>query len=135
MMNKKQIYFEDEKLLNESKFFIEKPENILSEFGLSQNQSRVYLYLVKFGSTTAPNLSKSLNIPRTEIYAILKILQKKRCIETKNEKPLKFSSIPFEDFLETVINLKKNEIQKLEETLEIIKTLKSSKKNFSKFQS
>ena len=78
MMNKKQMCFEDEKLLSESKFFIENHENILSEFGLSQNQSKVYLYLIKYGSTTAPNLSKSLNIPRTEIYAILKILQKKK---------------------------------------------------------
>jgi len=129
-MNKKQICFEDENSLQESKFFIENPENILSEFGLSQNQSKVYLYLIKFGPTTAPNLSKSLDIPRTETYAILKILQKKRCIKTKNEKPLKFGSIPFEDFLETLINLKKNEIQKLEETLEIIKTLKSSKYKF-----
>ena len=129
-MNKKQLCFEDKKLLNESKFFIENPENILSEFGLSQNQSKVYMYLIKFGSATASNLSKSLNVPRTETYAILKILQKKRCIKTKNEKPLKFSSIPFEDFLETVINLKKNEIEKLEETLEIIKTLKSSKQKF-----
>ena len=130
MMNKKQMYFEDEKLLNGSKFFIENPENILSEFGLSQNQSKVYLYLIKYGSTTAPRLSKSLNIPRTETYAILRILQKKRCIKTKNQKPLMFSSIPFEDFLETLINLKRKEIHKLEKTLEIIKNLKESKYTF-----
>ena len=47
--------------------------------------------------------------------------------KTKNEKPLKFNSVPFEEFLESVINLKKNEILKLEETLEIIKSIKSSK--------
>lgn len=130
MMNKKQMYFEDEKFFKESKFSIENPENILSDFGLSKNQSKVYLYLIKFGSTTAANLSESLDIPRTETYAILKILQKKRCVKTKNEKPIKFNPVPFEEFLETVISLKKKEIQKLEETLEIIKNLKSSKCNF-----
>ena len=132
MMNKKQTCIEDEKSLSESKFFIENPENVLLEFGLSPTQSRVYLYLIKFGSTTAPSLSKSLDIPRTEMYAILKILQKKRCIKTKNQKPLMFSSIPFEDFLETLINLKRKEIHKLEKTLEIIKTLKESNTSFSK---
>lgn len=129
-MNKKQLFFEEEKFSKESDLINEHPENILSEFGLSQNQSKVYLYLVKFGSTTASGLSKSLDIPRTETYAILRTLQKKRCIKTKNEKPLKFNSVPFEDFLESVINLKKNEILKLEETLEIIKSIKSSKNKF-----
>ena len=124
------MYFEDEKSFTESEFFIKNPENILSDFGLSKNQSKVYLYLIKFGSTTAAKLSESLDIPRTETYAILKTLQTKRCIKTKNEKPLKFNSIPFEDFLEHVISLKKNEIQKLEETLEIIKNIKSSNYKF-----
>ena len=132
MMNNKRICFEEEKSLNGSKFAIENPKNFLSEFGLSPTQSIVYLYLIKLGPSTAPNLSKYLDIPRTEMYAILKMLQKKRCIKTKNGKPLKFSPVPFEDFLETLINLKRKEIQKLEETLEIIKTFNESEYQFLK---
>jgi len=126
-MNKKQIYFEGRKNLKESNFILEHPGNILLEFGLSENQSKVYLYLNKFGPKPAPHLSKTLDVPRTEIYAILKILQQKGYITIKNEKPMKFYSIPFEEFLERIITLKKSEIQKLEEELVIIKTLKSSK--------
>ena len=124
-MIEKQIYFEEEQSL-ESKLRLENPENILSEYGLTGNQSKVYLHMNKFGAKSASNLSKMLNIPRTEIYAILKTLQKKGCITLKNEKPMKFDSIPFEEFLEALIRLKKNEILKLEETHAVVKKLESS---------
>jgi len=127
MMTKKQIYLEDDLNQKESRFLFENPEKKLSEFGLSTNQSKVYLYLNQNGSKQASHLSKILEIPRTEIYAILKTLQKKGCIALSDEKPRKFDSIPFEEFLESIINSKKNEIQKLEDTLELIKTLKTAK--------
>ena len=126
-MNKNQIYLEGEQNQRKTKFLFENPEKKLSEFGLSTNQSKVYLYLNQNGSKPASHLSKILEIPRTEIYAILKTLQKKGCIALSDEKPRKFDSIPFEEFLESIINSKKQEIQKLENTLEFIKTLKTAK--------
>lgn len=127
MKNENQIYLNGEQGPIETKFVLENPRYILPLFGLSENQAKVYLYLNKSGSKTASRLSKNLDIPRTEIYAILKILKKKGCVTTKNEKPMKFNSVPFEKFLESIINLKKNEIKKLEETLSVINALKSSK--------
>jgi len=126
MMNKKQFYFEGDLNLKEPNFALERPENRLSEFGLSENQSKVYLYLNKVGSKPASELSRILNIPRTEIYAILKTLQRKGCIEFNNEKPMRVDSVPFEEFLEKIITLKKNEIQKLEDTLASIKSINLS---------
>lgn len=125
-MNKKQFYFEGDLNLKEPNFALERPENRLSEFGLSENQSKVYLYLNKVGSKPASELSRILNIPRTEIYAILKTLQRKGCIEFNNEKPMRVDSVPFEEFLEKIITLKKNEIQKLEDTLASIKSINLS---------
>jgi len=125
-MNKKQISLKGIPEPKKSNFVLKDPEKRLSEFGLSENQSKVYLYLDKFGSKPASDLSKILNIPRTEIYAILKTLQRKGCIEFNNEKPIKADSVPFEEFLARIINSKKNEIQKLEETLESIKSTNSS---------
>ena len=123
-MNKNQISLEGEIPKKDPKITLETPEKILSEFGLSENQSKVYFHLNKSGSKSASNLSKILGIPRTEIYAILKILQKKGCIRIKNEKPMKFNPVPFEQFLESIIISKKNEIQKLEEIIAVIRTLK-----------
>ena len=126
MMNKKQVYFEGETNLKGSNFVLENPEKKLSEFGLSENQSKVYLYLNRCGSKPASELSRILNIPRTEIYAILKTLQRKGCIEFNDEKPMRVDSVPFEEFLEKIITMKKNEIQKLEDTLASIKSINLS---------
>jgi len=40
----------------------------LLEFGLTQNQARVYLFLSKNTTKSAPEISISLKIPRTETF-------------------------------------------------------------------
>ena len=122
MKTRDQIYFEEESNQKESGI-LENPVNLLFKFGLSPNQSQVYLYLNKMGIKTASQLSKTLDIPRTETYHLLKKLQEKGCITTLNEKPLKFGAVSIEDFLQKMINLEKGKIQKLEEMLVLIKEL------------
>ena len=123
MNSRDQIYFEEESNQEESGILLENPTNLLFKFGLSTNQSKVYLYLNKMGIKTALQLSKTLDIPRTETYHLLKILQEKGGIATLNGKPLKYGAVSIEDFLQKMINLKKDKIQKLEEMLVIIKEL------------
>lgn len=103
------------------------PVNILSKFDLSPNQTKVYLCLSKNGNKTASQLSRILNIPRTETYALLNILQNKGCIIKKNGKPLKFISVPIENFLENKIDKEKQKILKLEAMLLTIKKFYQSK--------
>ena len=123
MKTRDQIYFVEETTQKESVILLENTENLLFKFGLSPNQSKVYLYLLKMGIKTASQLSKTLDIPRTETYHLLKTLQEKGCIVTINEKPLKFGAVSIEDFLQKRIDLEKDKIQKLEELLVVIKEL------------
>lgn len=106
---------------------LENPSTLLRKFGLSVNQSKVYLCLSRTGPKTASNLSKILEIPRTETYHILKTLQVKGCVSTLNQRPLKFGAVSIEEFLEKIIDLEKEKMKKLEDTLELIKKLKISK--------
>jgi len=78
------------------------------------------------GTKTASQLSKTLDIPRTETYHLLKTLQEKGCIFRIYEKPMKFSAVSIENFLEKWIISEKNKIKNLEETLSVIKKLKLS---------
>jgi len=55
----------------------DKIRNELSKFGLTPNQSKVFLYLEKYGSSTATQVSKALKVPRTETYHLLTNLQNK----------------------------------------------------------
>jgi sugar-specific transcriptional regulator TrmB len=71
-----QIYLEEEPVLEGFKI-LENSFTLLSKFGLSPNQSKVYLSLSKDGPRTASQLSKVLDIPRTEMYHLLKTLYSK----------------------------------------------------------
>jgi sugar-specific transcriptional regulator TrmB len=120
-----QIYLEEEPVLEGFKI-LENSFTLLSKFGLSPNQSKVYLSLSKDGPRTASQLSKVLDIPRTEMYHLLKTLQQKQCVITINEKPMKFGPVPIENFLQTTINIEKNKIKNLEETLFALRKFKKS---------
>ena len=126
MMNRDPIFIQEKILTKEPEFLSQTPEKILQKFGLSTNQSKIYLCLCKMGSKTASQLSKQLEIPRTETYHILKTLQSKGCVLIIHNKPLKYEAVSFEDFLEKIINLEVNKIKKLQSTLEMIKKLKIS---------
>ena len=126
MRNKYQIYLEEGSPQIDSKNLLENRINLLFRFGFSSNQSKVYLFLSKMGNKTASQLSKNLNIPRTETYHLLKTLQEKGCVFRIHEKPMKFGVISIEEFLEKWIHSEKNKIKKLEEILCLIQKLKSN---------
>ena len=119
-----QIYLEEPVL--EGFKILKNSFTLLSKFGLSPNQSKVYLSLSKDGPRTASQLSKILDIPRTEMYHLLKTLQQKQCVIIINEKPMKFGPVPIEKFLETTINIEKNKIKNLEEILSALKKFKTA---------
>ena len=118
--------FQDSKIL-------EDPSNMFSKFGLSPNQSKVYLHLIMMGPKTASQISKTLNIPRTETYHLIKILKEKGCVYASAVKPMKFLPIPINDFLEKTIASEEKKIQKLKTVLETVKnsSLENSVKLFS----
>ncbi len=125
MRNKDQIYLKGESHQKDSKNLLENRINLLFKFGFSSNQSKIYLYLSKMGIKTASQLSKNLNIPRTETYHLLKTLQEKGCVFRIHEKPMQFGIVPIEEFLEKWIHSEKNKVKKLEEILYLIQKLKS----------
>ncbi len=125
MRNKDQFYLEEEPRQNDSKNLIENRISLLFKFGFTSNQSKIYLYLSKMGSKTASQLSKNLNIPRTETYHLLKTLQEKGCVFRIHEKPSQFGMVSIEEFLEKWIHSEKNKVKKLEEILYLIQKSKS----------
>ena len=76
--------------------------NLVKLYGLSEDEGRVYLYLLEHGYTPVLTISRSLKIGRTKIYRLLEKLQSKHLTEAKiNERglhygatdPVKFSQI------------------------------------------
>ena len=117
--------------LYEFKKSLEAIQDKLLEYGLSLNQSKVYLYLEKYGSKTASDVSKTLKIPRTETYHLLTVLQNKGIVFATFEHPIKFQTIPFEKAIFSLINSEKEHIKLLEE---IGKKLSETWKGIPTFQ-
>ncbi len=93
---------------------LEKIQLKLSSFGLTINQCKVYIYLGKYGSRTAPDVSKVLKLPRTETYKLLAALQNKGVVSASFQHPIQFSAIPLMDAIHSLINTEKERIKKLE---------------------
>jgi len=85
----------------------------LEKFGLTKNQSKVYLYLSKNGPHSANELTKLLKLPRTETYHLLTMLQNKGIVLGKFGKPNKFDSLPFEKTISILVNNEKIRITEL----------------------
>ena len=93
---------------------LEKIQIKLSSFGLTINQCKVYIYLGKYGSRTAPDVSKVLKLPRTETYKLLAALQNKGVVSASFQHPIQFSAMPLTDAIHSLINTEKERIKKLE---------------------
>jgi len=86
----------------------------LLEFGLTQNQAKVYLFLSKNTSKSAPDISKSLKIARTETYHLLNGLQSKGITIAAFGKPTKFQAVPFDKSINILVNNERSRIDELE---------------------
>ena len=85
---------------------------ILKKFGLTQNESKIYLYLNKNGSKKAKEIAQNQKIPRTQTYHLLTALQNKGMVTVISDKITKFEGIEFEKVLDILIN---NELKRIEE--------------------
>ncbi len=87
-------------------------QEILLKLGLTQNESKVYLYLNKNGSKKAKEIGQNQKIPRTQTYHLLTALQNKGMLTIISDRPTRFEGIELERALDILIN---NELKRIEE--------------------
>ena len=81
----------------EFKNSVDKLQAELSKFGLTSNQCKVYIFLGKYGSKTAPEVCRALKLPRTETYHLLTTLQNKGIVSATFQHPIKFTALPLKN--------------------------------------
>ncbi len=99
---------------SEHEALFEKIKNELSKFGLTSNQSKVFLFLEKYGASTATQVSKALKVPRTETYHLLTNLQNRGIVSASFQHPIKFSALSLDKAIEVLINAEKERVRNLE---------------------
>jgi sugar-specific transcriptional regulator TrmB len=88
----------------------------LVSLGLSQTDAEVYVHLATSGPATARNILDTLAINKRQLYRSLKHLQTKDITVTSDERPPEFSVVPFEELLDLLIEVKKEQAQNLRES-------------------
>lgn len=101
--------------LYEYKQTVDKVQTELLQYGLTSNQSKVFIYLGKYGAKTAPEVCKALKLPRTETYHLLSALQNKGIVSATFEHPIKFTALPLSKAIWILVNSEKERVKSLEQ--------------------
>jgi sugar-specific transcriptional regulator TrmB/CBS domain-containing protein len=88
---------------------------LLRGFGLTEKESEVYVFLAKSGVQKAGEVSKRLRMHKAQVYRLLEVLQSKGLVESTLEFPTRFIPVSFENLLDLIIRVKKEETARLEE--------------------
>lgn len=104
-------------------------KNILRDFGLTETESDVYLFLSKHGACKGTQIAQLLSKDKAQVYHALKRLLAKGIVESTLESPIRFTPVEFEKIVESTIKAKKDEAERIENTkLELLNYWKSIKK-------
>ena len=91
-----------------------KAKNVLLDYGLTNKEADIYIFLAKNLILTGGEISKRTKIARSLVYRILKNLQTKGLVEPTLESPTRFVAVPFDKALDLIIKTKKQEALKVE---------------------
>lgn len=106
---------EPDSRMYEYKLSVEKVQTELLQYGLTSNQSKVFIYLGKYGAKTAPEVCKALKLPRTETYHLLSALQNKGIVTATFQHPIQFTALPLDKAIWILVNSEKERVKSLEQ--------------------
>ena len=84
---------ESDTAMYKHKLTLEKIRDELINFGLTKSQAKVFIYLGKYGSKTASEIAKALQLPRTETYHLVNSLQNMGLAVAEMSHPTKYLSL------------------------------------------
>lgn len=99
--------------LYKHKITLERIKNELISFGLTANQSKVFIYLGKYGSKSASEIAKALQMPRTETYHLVNSLQNMGLVTAELVHPTKYSVMEMKQAIETLVKQEQQRINTL----------------------
>lgn len=94
---------------------LDKIQSELMKFGLSPTQAKVFIFLGKYGTKSAPDIARALELPRTETYHVVNSLQSMGLVTAELDHPTKYSAL---DLRKAIASLVKQEQQRIDSLAE-----------------
>ena len=104
---------ESDTAMYKHKLTLEKIKNELINFGLTKSQAKVFIYLGKYGSKTASEIAKALQLPRTETYHLVNSLQNIGLVVAELDHPTKYNALEMKEAISTLVNQEQERIDNL----------------------
>jgi len=114
---------ESDMAMYKHKLTLEKIKNELINFGLTKSQAKVFIYLGKYGSKTASEIAKALQLPRTETYHLVNSLQNIGLVVAELAHPTKYTALEMKEAISTLVNQEQERIDNLAHKEESISEL------------
>ena len=86
--------------------------------GLSETDAQVYVYLALNGPLKAKEITKQLGLYKEQLYRSLKNLKDKDIVKASVDFPAVFSAVSFEEVLDLLTEIKKEQAQALRDVKE-----------------
>ncbi len=96
---------------------IDHDKNILEEIGLTDGEIKVYLYLLKFGTKKAGEISKHTKLDRSNIYRIIKRLKEKNLVFSSKLNKVKHFSVTRPERIKELYQKKLNKLKEKEDNI------------------
>ncbi|MEO9319211.1 MAG: helix-turn-helix domain-containing protein [Nitrososphaera sp.] len=87
----------------------------LKKLDLSSNESKILLFLMSSGSSTASEISKHTKIQRTDTYHYISLLLSKGIVFSTFSKPQKYYSLSYEETVDYLVQAKANALKEVSE--------------------
>jgi sugar-specific transcriptional regulator TrmB len=89
-------------------------EKILKDFGLTEKETEVYVFLAKHGVLKSREAARQIKKDKAQVLRILKSLQSKGLVESTLEAPKRFSAVPLGKVLDAFVKAKRDEATLIE---------------------
>jgi len=88
------------------------------DLGLSEVDAQIYVFLALNGPCKAKDMTEKLSLYEEQLYRSLKNLRDKDVVKASIDYPAVFSAIPFEEILDLLAEIKKEQAQALSDVRE-----------------
>ncbi len=93
----------------------ERAVKLLTQYGLSDRESTIYLHLLANGSRGAGEIAKAVQLRRMEVYRIVKALSERGMVAASPGKPVKYAPEPMEAVIALLMDQQMKKLKGMEE--------------------